>query len=281
MRDVKFFVGVAVMLFLGVLMLFLYNQSIAYEEEETRKKHIDALLLTLDNKIEEITKVALTSSVMLAQNPYVMKCLEEKNRNLCVERLLEIKQAMNATSLFESIKFHLHTNDFKSFVRLWDYDNPVEDDLSAFRGAFEKIKKSKKPQKGIEIGRHGMFIRAISPVMKGYEYLGSIETAVGFESLNEYFKKEGIEFYVLMNNAQKSIANAVEYPPSLSLDNYAIINRPTNGLNLVKSINLQGTGYLKRGDHFILHAPIMDMNGLHVGFFVLTWAESLSLRSFR
>ena len=99
--------------------------------------------------------------------------------------------------------------------------------------------------------------------------------------LSEYFKKEGIEFYVLMNNAQKSIANAVEYPPSLSLDNYAIINRPTNGLNLVKSINRQGTGYLKRGDHFILHAPIMDMNGLHVGFFVLTWAESLSLRSFR
>ena len=85
MRDVKFFIGVAVMLFLGVLMLFLYNQSIAYEEEETRKKHIDSLLLTLDNKIEEITKVALTSSVMLAQNPYVMRCLEEKNRAVCVE----------------------------------------------------------------------------------------------------------------------------------------------------------------------------------------------------
>ena len=78
MRDVKFFVGVAVMLFLGVLMLFLYNQSISYEEEETRKKHIDALLLTLDNKIEEITKVALTSSVMLAQNPYVMRYLNGK-----------------------------------------------------------------------------------------------------------------------------------------------------------------------------------------------------------
>lgn len=281
MRDIKFLVGVAVMFCLGIIMLFLYNQSIAYEEEEMNKKHIDALLLTLENKIEEITKVSLTSSVILAQNPYVIACLEEKKRQKCIEKLLDVKNAMMATSLFEDIKFHLHTNDFKSFVRLWDYQNATEDDLSAFRGAFEKIKKSKRPLKGIEIGRHGMFIRAIAPVMKGYEYVGSIETAIGFESLNEYFKKEGIDFYVLMNKNQKNIANAIVYPPTLTLDNYAIINRPTNGLNLVKSINFQGTGYLKQGDHTILHTPIIDMNGLHVGFFVLTWTQSLSLGSFK
>jgi len=281
MRDVKFLTGVAVMFFLGIIMLFLYNRSIAYEEEEMGKKHIDALLLTLENKIEEIIKVSLTSSVILAKNPYVIECLEQKKREECVEKLLDVKQAIMATSLFENIKFHLHTNDSKSFVRLWDYENATEDDLSAFRGAFEKIKKSKKPLKGIEIGRHGMFIRAIAPVMKEYEYVGSIETAVGFESLNEYFKKEGIEFYVLMHTTQKNIANAIVYPPSLALDNYTIINRPTNGLHLLKSINFQGTGYLKRGDHTILYTPIIDMNGLHVGFFVLTWTQSLSLGSFK
>jgi len=281
MRDIKFLLGVTVMFCLGIIMLFLYNQSIAYEEEETHKKHIDALLMTLENKIEEITKVSLTSSVILAQNPYVVECLEQKKRHECVEKLLDVKNAIMATSLFDNIKFHLHTNDYKSFVRLWDYENATEDDLSAFRGAFEKIKKSKKPLKGIEIGRHGMFIRAIAPVMKGYEYVGSIETAVGFESLNEYFKKEGIDFYVLMNNNQKNIANAIAYPPSLALDNYSIINRSTNGLNLVKSINFQGTGYLKQGDHTILHTPIVDMNGLHVGFFVLTWTQSMSLGSFK
>ena len=56
MKEKRFFLSAAVMLFFGLLMLFLYNQSIAYEEEETRKKHIDALLLTLENKIDEITK---------------------------------------------------------------------------------------------------------------------------------------------------------------------------------------------------------------------------------
>ena len=281
MRNSKFLLGVAVMFCLGIVMLVLYNQSIAYEEEEMKKKHIDALLLTLDNKIEEISKVALASSVILAKNPYVIECLEQKNRTECVEKLLDIKNAIVATSLFENIKFHLHTSDAKSFVRLWDHQNPTLDDLGAFRSAFETIQKSKKPLKGIEVGRNGMFIRAIAPVLKGHAYVGSIETAVGFESLTEYFKKEGIEFYVLMHNSQKNIATAIPYPEALGLDNYAIINRPINGLNLVKSINFQGTGYLKLGDHTILHTPIIDMNGLHVGFFVLTWTQSLSLGSFK
>ncbi len=281
MKDLKFLMSVLMMLFVGILMLFLYRQSISYEEEETRKKHIDALLLTLENKIEEISKVSLTSSIILSKDASIIECLQTKNRQKCVQNLSDIKNGMSATGVLENFKFHLHTSDFKSFMRLWDYDNPMEEDLSSFRGAFEKLQKTKKPLRGIEVGRYGMFIRAIAPVIKEYEYIGSIETAVGFESLNEYFKKEGIEFYVLMNKNQKHIANAIQYSPSLELDNYVIINRPTNGLHLIKSINFQGTGYLKEGDYTVLYTPIIDINGLVVGFFVLVWTDSLSLGSFK
>ena len=51
MKEKRFFLSAAVMLFFGLLMLFLYNKSISYEEEETLKKQMDALLLTLHNKI--------------------------------------------------------------------------------------------------------------------------------------------------------------------------------------------------------------------------------------
>ena len=269
------------MLCIGILMLVLYNQSIAYEEEEAGKKHIDALLLTLENKIEEISKIALTSSIVLSKDRVIIEYLHTKNRPQCIKTLLDIKNSMSDTGILENFKFHLHTSDFKSFMRLWDYENHEEEDLSSIRGGFEKIQKTKKPLKGIEIGRHGMLIRAVSPIMKEHEYIGSIEAAVGFESLNEYFKKEGIEFYVLMHKNQKHIANAISYSPSLELDNYIIINRPTNGLNLVKSINFQGTGYLKQGDYTILYTPIIDISGMEVGFFVLTWTQSLSLGSFK
>ena len=281
MRDAKFFISVIGMLFFGILLLFLYNKSISFEEEETLKKHIDSLLATLDNKIDETKKVALTSSVILAKNPYVIECLAKNDRNFCVDYLLEVKNAISAVNIFENMRIHLHTSDFSSFVRLWDYHNTNNDNLSSFRHAFEKIKKTKQAMTGIEIGRHGMFIRAIAPVLDKGAYVGSLETVVDFKSLNEYFKKDGIDFYVLMKNEYKNISNAIVFPPNLSLDNYTIVNQNINGLNFIKEVNFQGTGYLKRGDYYVLHTPIMDINGENIGFFVLCWVENLSLSSFK
>ena len=88
-------------------------------------------------------------------------------------------------------------------------------------------------------------------------------------------------FYVLMKNEYADISNAITYPSKLILDNYTIINRDTNGLQFIKEVNFQGTGYIKRGDYTILYTPIVDINGLHVGFFVLVWSENLSLSSFK
>ncbi|QIR76299.1 hypothetical protein FA592_08650 [Sulfurospirillum diekertiae] len=281
MKEKRFFLSAALMLFFGLIILFLYNKSISYEEEETLKKQMDALLLTLHNKIAETTKVSLASSVILAKSPNVVACLSEQNREDCLQYLLEIRDSMALAEIFDNARIHLHTKDFKSFIRLWDYNNHNNDDLSTFRHALEKIKLSKHPMQGVEIGRHGMFMRAIAPVFKKDEYVGTIETVVDFKDLNAYFKKDGVEFYVLMKNEYLSIANAASYGEKLMLDNYTIVNQEANGLNFIKEINFQGTGYLKKGDNYVLYTPIVDINGEHIGFFVLTWSESLSLASFK
>jgi len=281
MKEKRFFLSAAMMLFFGLIILFLYNKSISYEEEETLKKQMDSLLLTLHNKIAETTKVSLASSVILAKSPHVIACLSEQKREECLQYLLEIRNSMAQADVFENAHLHLHTKDFKSFIRLWDYSNHHNDDLSTFRHALEKIKQSKHPIQGVEIGRYGMFMRAIAPVFDKDEYVGTIETVVDFKDLNDYFRKDGVELYVLMKKEYLPIANAVAYSDQLMLNNYAIVNQEVNGLNFIKEVNLQGTGYLKRGDYYVLYTPIVDINGEHVGFFVLTWSESLSLASFK
>lgn len=281
MKETRFYLSAALMLFFGLVILFLYNKSISYEEEETLKKQMDALLLTLHNKIEETTKVSLASSVILAKSPYVVACLRTGEREQCLDYLIGIKNTLALANVFENARLHLHTKAFKSFMRLWDYNNQTNDDLSAFRHALEKIKETKHPVYGIEIGRHGMFMRAIAPVFHQESYLGTIETVVDFSDLNSYFKKDGVDLYVLMKNEYRSIVNAAIYNEKLMLDNYTIVNQEVNGLHFIKEVNFQGTGYLKRGDIYVLYTPIVDINGEHIGFFVLTWSESLSLASFK
>ncbi|AFL67616.1 cache domain-containing protein [Sulfurospirillum barnesii] len=281
MREKKFFLSAAVMLFFGLVLLFLYQKSMAYEEEEALKKQMDSLLLTLHNKIKETTTISLASSVVLAKNPYIIACLKEQKKEPCLGYLIEIKNTLALANVFDNARFHLHTKTFKSFMRLWDYDNQHNDDLSAFRHTLEKIKTTRTPMDGIEIGRHGIFLRAIVPVMDKNEYLGSFETVVDFKALNNYFNKDGVMFYVLMKKEYCAIANAVVYDETLMLDNYAIVNQSINGLHFIKEVNLQGTGYIKKGDNYVLYTPITDINGENVGFFVLTWKESLSLASFK
>ncbi len=281
MKEKKFFLSATLMLLFGVIMLFLYQKSMAYEEEEALQKQMDSLLLTLHTKIKETTTISLASSVVLAKNPYVIACLKEQDKEKCLDYLIEIKNTLAYANVFENARFHLHTKTFKSFMRLWDYNNQALDDLSAFRHALEKIKETKYPMDGVEIGRHGMFLRAIVPVIDAHEYLGTLETVVDFKALSDYFSKDGVTFYVLMKNEYRSIANAIVYDEKLSLDNYTIVNQSFNGLYFIKEMNFQGTGYVKRGDHYVLYTPIMDLNGENVGFFVLTWKESLSLASFK
>lgn len=281
MKEKRFFLSALVMLFFGLCLLFLYNKSISFEEDETLKKQMDALLLTLHNKIEETTHVSLASSVILAKSPHVIGCLQNQDRTQCLDYLLDIKNTMALSGVFENARLHLHTKEFKSFMRLWDYRNESNDDLSAFRHALEKVKATKRSIKGIEIGRNGMFMRAIAPVFNQEEYVGTIETVVDFKDISRYFKKDGVELYVLMKNEYADIANASEYSPNLRLDNYTIVNQSTNGLHFIKSANFQGTGYMKMGDSYVLYTPIVDINGEYVGFFVLTWSESLSLASFK
>ena len=281
MKEKRFFLSAAMMLFFGLVLLMLYDKSISYEEEETLKKQMDALLLTLHNKIEETFKVSLASSVILSKSPYVSACLSEQKRELCLDFLLEMRNSLAMANVFENARMHLHTKEFKSFMRLWDYSKDNYDDLSSFRHALEKVKQSHHAVYGIEIGRHGMFMRAIAPVFQKYDYIGTIETVVDFEDLGRYFKKDGIELYVLMKKEYQLIANALNYDEKLSLDNYVIMNQSTNGLHFIKEVNFQGTGYFKRGDNYVLYTPIVDINGEHIGFYVLTWSESLSLASFK
>ncbi len=82
MKEKRFFLSALVMLFFGLCLLFLYNKSISFEKDETLKKQMDALLLTLHNKIEETTHVSLASSVILAKSPHVIGCLQNQDRTL-------------------------------------------------------------------------------------------------------------------------------------------------------------------------------------------------------
>jgi hypothetical protein len=277
MSEKRFFMISAVMtLVFGAMMFFFYIRAISYEENVTLRKQMDSLLMTLRNKLNESSNIALASSLMLSKNPYVIDCLSKNDKKLCFNYMLEIESVMLQQPIFKNMGIHLHTKEYKSFMRLWSYENQTEDNLATFRHSLVKARNAKKPVQGIEIGRYGMLERSITPIFDKDIYIGSIETVVFPEEYTRFFSNMNIDLYILLKNEYLPTVTAIDYPKKMILKNYTITNQDTNGINFINNLEFFGTGYLKNGDKYVLYTPITDINGEEVGYYLLSWSESLS-----
>jgi hypothetical protein len=276
-NEKRFFAASAALtLLFGVVLFFLYNKAVSYEKEVNLQKQMDSLLVVLDNQLSGASNIALSSSFMLSENPYIINCLLKNELKLCFEYLIEVKNAMSNHQIFQNMGIHLHTRDHKSFIRLWAYENHTQDDLSSFRHSLEKVKNAKTPLRGIEIGRYGLLDRAVAPIFYGNTYIGSIETVIFPTRHTEFFKRMNIDFYILIKNSYLPIITHINYPSKLTLKNYTIVNQDVNGISFLDSLEFSGTGYLKNGDKYVLYTPIIDVNNDEVGYYALVWNVNLS-----
>jgi hypothetical protein len=274
--EKRLLASIILTLMFGLVMFFFYNKAISYEEKVALQKRMDSLLAVLDNKLNEVSNIALASSLMLSKNPYIINCLSKGDKKLCTDYLLDIQKTMRDNEVFENMGVHLHTNDYKSFVRLWDHQNQGVDNLSGFRHSLQKVKNTKKPAQGVEVGYYGVLERAIVPIYDNEKYIGSVETVVFPQEYTSFFKSLNVDFYILMDNRCLDIVKGVNYPENLMLKNYTIINQDINGLDFINDFEFSGTGYLKYGDKYALYTPITDINKDNVGYYVLLWHENLS-----
>jgi hypothetical protein len=276
MLDKRFLGNAALTLIFGIVMFFLYNKTVMHEEENTLQERMDSLLLILNNKLRKSSDIALASSLLLSKNSNIVQCIEANDQESCLDYLLEIKSMMADNRIFRNMSVHLHTRDFKSFIRLWDYKNRTEDDLSGLRYSLKQSTENRKPIQGIEIGKYGMLERAIVPIFRNNEYLGSVETVVFPEEDTEFFKEINIDLYILVKNEYLPKIVFIQYPENRILKNYTIVNRDMNGISFIDDKEFSGTGYLKYGDRYALYTPIVDINGKEIGYYVLSWIESLA-----
>jgi hypothetical protein len=276
MIEKRLLASIILTLMFGFVMFFFYNKAISYEEKVTLQKQIDSLLAVLDNKLNEVSNIALASSLMLSKNPYIINCLSKKDKTLCADYLLDIRKTMRDNEVFENMGVHLHTNDYESFVRLWDYQNQGESNLSGFRHSLTNVKNTKKPVQGVEVGYYGVLERAIVPIYDNEKYIGSVENVIFPKEYTSFFKSLNVDFYILMDNRYLDIVKGVSYPENLMLKSYTIINQDINGLDFINDFEFSGTGYLKYGDKYVIYTPVTDINQNNVGYYVLLWHESLS-----
>ncbi|ABB43550.1 methyl-accepting chemotaxis sensory transducer [Sulfurimonas denitrificans DSM 1251] len=230
---------------------------------------------TLTAKIEDRMNakfdIGVTNAVAMANNSDIIASLKNNDRALAAKTLESIGDTYKEQTDFKNIKIHIHDKDVKSFLRNWQVDK-FGDDLSSFRHTINKVKESKKSMAAIEVGRNGLTIRGLVPVIADNSYLGSLEFMQGFESVVKQFLKEKEYLLVLMDNKLLNVADLSNTKNRIS--NYTLSQKTIDDKFLLeaKTIDMEAVlrdGYFVDKNYFYTYTYIKDFENKPIGIYLL------------
>ncbi len=254
----------------GLLVSFLYldREAESIQKDVVKEEEI-ALNTLMEESLDSKKNIGLTNALSIASSGKIKEALRQNDRSIVIEQLQTIAKTFKDNTQFQNVKIHVHTADVKSFVRGWKLDK-YGDDLSGFRNTILKVKQSKEPVTAFEVGRAGLTLRAIAPIMDGDEYLGSVEFIQGLNSVAKLFTRSKKEFLFFIDNeymdisATDSALKAHNY--TLSLKTY---DKPF--FNYFKTIDIKpllSQKHLETDEYLMTAMPIKDVTGSVVGLAV-------------
>ena len=250
-----------------IIVVINSYRSIQNIEEDVFAKEKQTLSTYFLQKYEAKEQVGLTNAINIANNLYIIEALRDANRSLAIRGLSRIDDEFKKYTDFKNIKIHVHTADLHSFVRLWK-PRKYGDDLSGFRKTIVAVKERKAPLVAIEVGRAGLVLRGVAPVLDGGRYLGSVEFIQGLNSISRTAKKDGIDIVTVMDKKFSDIATFLKTQKSL-MGKYAIVTKKgaydegfVNDLAGVERMQ----PVFRSANYFVVSLPIKDFGGQVVGY---------------
>ena len=269
----------ALILFVSAIVLTVSILLLFSTTHKTQKKIYVDVTDQLQNftqyKLDAKYWIGRTNAITLAKNRLIHKALKEKDRELAYKVLKDYVADLKNNSKFKNIKIHIHTKDNHSFLREWK-PSKFGDDLSSFRKTVVQVNRLKKPITSFEIGRQGLSLRAVTPIIdKDGNHLGSLEFIQGLNSVAKSFEKEQEgSFLLLMAVKSKSDEVKIFETRKTFQDKYLIYQRyiDDNFLNSATTINLQKlfkNRQLYDDKYFYTYVKIKSFEGQELGIALL------------
>ncbi len=196
---------------------------------------------------------------------------------------------------FNLYQFQFHKAPAVSFLRMNDPEK-YGDDLSAIRHTVMFVNTQKTGVKGLEIGRTGIGLRGVEPMIyKGYHY-GSVEFGGDLLSVLEHIKRTfGVEVGITLSQQsaaiafpdwQKQTAPIGDNIPYFSTNSDLTQNVLSPTLFRNAAISTGGTVLVdqarSRGrDYSIAISPLIDYSGQKVGFLYIVKDRTETLGKIR
>lgn len=255
---------------IGVMFVFFLNNTKNIQKRVFEQKE-SAFALFIKEKINTKFQVGVMNAINLAQNKYVIEALSYQDKNIAKDKINELANSLKEFSDYKNIRIHIHTADIKSFLRHWN--DKSGDDLSSFRKTIKKVKESKKPLHGIEVGKSGLVLRGLAPIFnENGAYIGSVEFIQSFESVVKDLNKNlGANLIIAMNSSLLEVADGLKDAPKIISNKYVVAQDLKNlDENLLKELaslsESEATQAFTTKSYFVTKIPMFDFEGAQIGY---------------
>lgn len=248
-----------------VYILFSFRHAI---EQQNVSYILDKFVLALESEVKNEKMDALKMAIALSKNSALVDALENEDEDLGYKILSGITQEIkNFTD--KDIKVQILTHDYHIFARSWDdiYTGmPLED----FRSDLQYFSSHNTPRTSIETGRM-LSIKTTVPVYRENTLLGFVEIISFFDSITTFFKRIGVDLYVLMDDKYYDIA--VFMQNNEIVDRYIMANRNYNhnNIDLLRKIDFKELKHNRAftlDDNYIFCENMKNGNSESIGLFV-------------
>ena len=266
----KIHIPLIISIVFGLLIIMLnYFYSIDEMEDNIYKNQAKSLYSTYREAMRSKGSIGITNAINTAKNYDVIHSLEDNNRAMAINGLNVISKEFKEYTDYQNIKIHIHDANIHSFLRAW---NPEKfgDDLSSFRQTILDVKANRKPIVAIEVGRAGLVLRGLAPIINDDKYIGSVEFIQGLNSIVKFAKKSyDYDVAIVINNEYLSTAKALS--SAQKIGNYTLavkkdyVNQDfINDLNNIDISNTSSHQITKK--YFVVSEPIKDYSNNIVGY---------------
>ncbi len=260
---------------IGLAFSIAYVMTVNIKDDVYEKSKLE-LKSKIKERIKSKLSIGMTNAMSIASNDSLKRALRENDRTIAIKTLGGIVESFKNETDIEKLKLHLHTKDVKSFVRAWKL-NKFGDDLTSFRHTINAVKNSKKVVSAVEVGRAGMVLRGIAPVIDNGEYLGSLEFIQSYDSVSDQFISENEELLVLTD---KKFVRKDRIAEDKSFGDYVITQKSVNQDFLDSALKIDMKKLVKDGSladnkYFYTTVEVKDFKDRSVGYYLV--GEKLSI----
>lgn len=255
-----------------VLISFTFYILLNINNQKRLISNLENSLIITKNLLEEEKRYALSLSILLSQDEELITAYKNNNREKAFyvinKKINGLKKLQN--SLFE---VQIHTKDLSTYLRSWDFSKK-DIPLSSFREGLVKVKKEKKPLVSIELGKR-LNIKAISPIIKNNEFIGSIEVIIGFNYLEKELKDKGYNLDIFLNKKYLNIATTLKNNPKIG--KYVLVNKKAldTSFDLTK---LKDYGYFTNGSDAFSYFSYYSLRREKLGYFIISLKNNAKLQ---